>query len=93
MSRRRGRSKVRNGESDRKGPARFPAGPITLHGHRRPRLYRDPNLARRRDALSSIILPLNILGARGETPPAPRQDARPGARHGFDKGVPAPFER
>ena len=30
---------------------------ITLHGHRRPRLYRDVNLARPRAALSSIILP------------------------------------
>ena len=45
-----------------------PASPITLHGHRRPRLYRDLNLARRRDALSSIILPLNILGVRGQSP-------------------------
>ena len=48
-----------------KGPARFRASPITLHGHRRPRLYRDLNLARRRVVLSRIILPLNILGVRG----------------------------
>jgi hypothetical protein len=45
-----------------------PASPITLHGHRRPRLYRERNLARRLAALSSIILPLNILGVRGQSP-------------------------
>ena len=57
-----------------------PASPIVLHGHRRPRLYRDRNLTRRRVVLSSIILPLNILGARGQSPRLRRQDARLGAR-------------
>ena len=36
------------GPRNRKGWEVSPASPITLHGHRRPRLYRERNLARRR---------------------------------------------
>ena len=58
----------------RKGLGGCPASPITLHGHRRPRLYRERILIPReipcKRKCASIILLLNIPGGCGGRAPA-----------------------